>query len=182
MGSAASSLPENLTEQDVRNVSGESYNQVYYHALKNSDGFVSRDFLVTVSANGDEKEVFRLYLSFCPNGEIDSRTFAKLLKDSKSLSKNSFSSTDADLMFTRYKTQKKVINYSIFRHFMIPDIAAKKNLSTEQYIAKLAKCEGPVLHGTQAQANRFHDDKSTYTGSHAQGGPSFEASSGDSMN
>lgn len=31
---------------------------------------------------------------------------------------------------------------------------------------------GPVLTGTKAQATKFHDDKSLYTGVYAQGGPS----------
>ena len=30
---------------------------------------------------------------------------------------------------------------------------------------------GPVFHATQAEAVRFHDDKSSYTGVYAQGGP-----------
>merc|ERR1711988_960898 len=32
-------------------------------------------------------------------------------------------------------------------------------------------CGGPVLHATHAENVRFHDDKSTYTGTHARGGP-----------
>ena len=28
------------------------------------------------------------------------------------------------------------------------------------------------MHGTKAQANKFHDDKDQYTGVHARGGPS----------
>jgi hypothetical protein len=31
---------------------------------------------------------------------------------------------------------------------------------------------GKTLTGTQAQATRFHDDKSQYTGVYAHGGPS----------
>jgi hypothetical protein len=62
---------------------------------------------------------------------------------------------------------------------MLVDIAKKKQMELPNYLIKLSKHEGPVLHGTVAEANRFHDDKSTYTGAHAQGGPSFESSSGD---
>lgn len=32
-------------------------------------------------------------------------------------------------------------------------------------------CGGPVLTSTKAETVRFYDDKSTYTGTHAQGGP-----------
>jgi hypothetical protein len=34
---------------------------------------------------------------------------------------------------------------------------------------------GPALSGTKAQANKFHDDKSLYTGTHANGGPAAVA-------
>lgn len=30
---------------------------------------------------------------------------------------------------------------------------------------------GPSFSGTKAEANKFHDDKSLYTGVHANGGP-----------
>ena len=32
-------------------------------------------------------------------------------------------------------------------------------------------CGGPVLNSTKTETVRFHDDKSLYTGTHAQGGP-----------
>lgn len=52
-------------------------------------------------------------------------------------------------------------------------------MDTEKYIEKLSRCDGPSLHGvTKAGPNRFHDDKSTYTGAHAQGGPSVGNDSG----
>jgi len=178
MGSAASALPEKMTEEELKNACGDRYNPVYYTALKDADHMVSRDLFIAVATEGHEKEVFDLFLSFCHGGEIDSRTFIKLLKDTKSLNKKKFSSGDADLIFQKHKTKQgtsaKALSYNVFRNGMVPDIAAKKEISVEKYIAKLAECEGPHLHATHAQANRFHDDKSTYTGAHAQGGPSFE--------
>lgn len=39
-------------------------------------------------------------------------------------------------------------------------------------IASVGASKGPVLTGTKAEANKFHDDKSLYTGVHANGGPS----------
>lgn len=36
----------------------------------------------------------------------------------------------------------------------------------------MAASKGPILAGTKAEATRFHDDKSAYTGVHAHGGPS----------
>ena len=176
-----SSLPEHLSEQDLQGACGDQYNPVYFKALHGPDQMINRDLFALAATEGAEKEVFHLYLAFCHGGEMDSRTFIKFLKDSKSLNKK-FTSGDADLIFQKFKAKagnaSKSVNYHVFRTGMIPDIAAKKGIEESAVIAKLARCEGPHLHATQAEANRFHDDKSTYTGSHAQGGPSFENSSG----
>jgi hypothetical protein len=181
MGASASSLPDHLTENDLKHLCGDTYNPIYYIALKSLPELtISKDLLINISTDGIEKEIFQLFLNFCPNGEMESKTFLKFLKDTKSLNKTQFTSGDADLIFQKYKTKygMKSLNYFVFRYFMIPDIAQKRSLNIEKYLEKLSQCEGPVLHATQAQANRFHDDKSTYTGAHAQGGPSFENSSG----
>jgi hypothetical protein len=37
---------------------------------------------------------------------------------------------------------------------------------------------GPVFKGTKAEAVKYHDDKSLYTGVHANGGPSTMGGSG----
>ena len=182
MGASASSLPEQLSETDLKNICGDHYNTVYFKALHDVTQHVSRDFFIQTS-DGHEKEVFDLFLHFCPNGEMDSRTFVKLMKDTKSMKKNKFTTTDADLIFSKHKTKQgtgvKALNYHVFRNDMIPDIVAKMGVETGKYIDKLARCEGPTLHGvTHAGANRFHDDKSTYTGAHAKGGPSVGNDSG----
>jgi hypothetical protein len=181
MGGGISTLPEHLSEQELQRACGDKYNPAYYVALQNADHMVSRNLFVAAATDGPEKEVFQLFLSFCHGGSMDSRTFIKLLKDSKSLNKK-FTSGDADLIFQKYKTKAgasvKSLNYEVFRTQMIPDIAAKRGMEVDAYILKLSRCEGPHIHATQAEANRFHDDKSTYTGAHAQGGPSFENDSG----
>lgn len=181
MGAAASALPETLSEGDLKNACGESYNPIYFVSLKEG-GMVKRDFFLSVAAEGVEQEVFQLFLSFAHSGEIDSRTFVKLLKDTKTLNKKSFTSNDADLVFSKFKAKHggsvKSLNYHVFRLEMIPSIAEKKGFEEAKIMEKLSKCDGPHLHATKAVANRFHDDKSTYTGAHAQGGPSFENDSG----
>ena len=128
MGAAASSLPEKLTEQDLKNLCGENYNPVYFKALHDKSSEVSRDFFIQCS-EGHEKEVFELFLHFCPHGDMDSRTFVKLMKDTKSMKKNKFTATDADLIFSKHKTKQgagvKALSYCVFRNDMIPDIIAK---------------------------------------------------------
>merc|ERR1719262_131655 len=50
-------------------------------------------------------------------------------------------------------------------------MAQRKNLSLTVVQSTIVDCQGPVIHATQADAVRFHDDKSTYTGTHVNGGP-----------
>merc|ERR1719262_804188 len=50
-------------------------------------------------------------------------------------------------------------------------MAQRKNLSLTVVQSTIVDCRGPVIHATQADAVRFHDDKSTYTGTHVNGGP-----------
>jgi hypothetical protein len=45
-------------------------------------------------------------------------------------------------------------------------------MSAEEVEAFLVGAGGPQWSGTRAEATRFHDDKSHYTGVHAHGGPS----------
>ena len=50
--------------------------------------------------------------------------------------------------------------------------ADKKGVDVGKVAGVIGASQGPVLTGTAAQANKFHDDKSLYTGVHAKGGPS----------
>jgi hypothetical protein len=50
-------------------------------------------------------------------------------------------------------------------------IAEKKGVSTDDVKALVEAHGGASFTGTKAEANKFHDDKSLYTGVHAQGGP-----------
>ena len=45
--------------------------------------------------------------------------------------------------------------------------ADKKGVTKDAVISKVAESKGPKLSGTKAEANKFHDDKSLYTGVHA---------------
>jgi hypothetical protein len=177
MGGAASALPEKLSEEELKGLCQDKFDQAKYDAMKDGEGFVTKEQFLTLVQSGEEKEVLDLYTSFCPQGEMDSRTFLKFCKDTKLLKKNAFTSTDCDLIFQKAKNHQgsasKSIMYETFRNFVMPIIAEKTKLGVEGLMKKLARAEGPVLTGTHAEAVRFHDDKSTFTGAHAQGGPSI---------
>merc|ERR1712232_640485 len=78
---------------------------------------------------------------------------------------------DADLVFA--KAVPQAVRRMSLDHFALAlgYIAQKKHVSADVVQLAVADCGGPVLHATHAESVRFHDDKSTYTGTHAKGGP-----------
>lgn len=51
-------------------------------------------------------------------------------------------------------------------------MADKKGISIAEITEKVNGAGGPTFAGTKADAVKFHDDKSLYTGVYANGGPS----------
>eukprot|EP00760_Papus_ankaliazontas_P018911 PhM_4_TR17759/c2_g1_i1/m.54890 len=123
------------------------------------------------------EDLHPMFLSFCAFGggkvaEMENAKFAKFARDSKLLDKK-LTSTDIDLMFSKHKPKgERKISYAVFRGALIPEIAAKKGLSEEALVGMLMSTGGPHSSGTKADAVRFHDDKESYTGVYAHGGPS----------
>eukprot|EP00898_Chlorokybus_atmophyticus_P006461 jgi/Chlat1/6816/Chrsp51S06562 len=79
----------------------------------------------------------------------------------------------ADIIFSKVKAKgERKITYEGFAK-ALPLIAAEKGgMDVEAMKAKLLAAGGPIANGTKAEAVKFHDDKSLYTGVHAKGGPS----------
>lgn len=104
-------------------------------------------------------------------GDMDSRTFGKLCKETGLLDKK-MTMTDCDLIFTKCKGKgAKRLCFSEFEEAM-KEVAKRKGIPVEDVIAKVAASEGPTFTGTKMEDVRFYDDKSTFTGVHAHGGPS----------
>jgi len=61
------------------------------------------------------------------------------------------------------------------------EIAKKKNIDLDTLKSQITASGGPVFSGTVAEANKFHDDKSLYTGVYAQGGPTNVDSIGNTV-
>jgi hypothetical protein len=135
-----------------------------------------------VDGCGTEAAAKEVFMKFCPNGEMDSKTFIKMCEDASLLGKG-FTRTDADLLFQKAKAKAsapgagsyssgvvhgKRLSYDVIRAVAIPDIAVKKNKTVPQLLEVLAACPGPTLRGTTQVADvRFHDDKTTFTGAQA---------------
>jgi len=102
--------------------------------------------------------------------ELDGRQFAKLAKDCKLLDKK-LTATDVDLTFAKVKDKaaRKIV-FSQFEN-ALDHFASKKGISKGDVIKQIESSGGPTFQGTKAAYNKFHDDKSLYTGVYANGGP-----------
>lgn len=119
------------------------------------------------------QHVFEAFASFGtgPSHEMDNSHFSKMLKESKIMDTKTFTSTDADLLFNKVKAKgERKINFATFRDHVVPEIAAKKKTTPEAIAETLISC-APQSSGTKADAVKFHDDKSQYTGVYKAGGP-----------
>lgn len=122
------------------------------------------------------EEVFRAYCGRKP--DMEGKQFTKLCKDS-GLIKGNFTATEADIVFTKAKSkgQRRIPFYQFEDAVRL--IAEKKGVAVPvivDIITGSGAAEGPVLSGTQADDVRFHDDRNSYTGTHARGGPEAVAS------
>ena len=121
------------------------------------------------AAPTDAKSIFS---SFTKNKkEMDGRQWSKFVKDSKLLKKNVMTSTDVDIIFSKIKPRGlRKINLKQFQAGCV-EIGKKLGLSGEEVLAKAGAAGGPKFKGTKADYVKFHDDKTTYTGVYAKGGP-----------
>lgn len=102
---------------------------------------------------------------------MEGKTFAKVAKDSKLLNKV-LTATDVDLAFAKIKDKAaRKINFTQFE-MGIQICASKRGETFEELVAKMVTQGGPIYQGTKAEAVKYHDDKSLYTGVYANGGPS----------
>jgi hypothetical protein len=162
-----------------------SYNggQNYEQATKNTpfqamlSGDVSPAEAMHYTDNDLESNLESIYMDFCPKageqGMMDSAGFVKFWRDMKVLGKG-FTTTDCDLIFQKSKSAgnyAKRISYEEFRQISVPLVADRRGVTEGQILKKCSTMQGKILTGTVATYNKFHDDRSTYTGVYKQGGP-----------
>ena len=98
--------------------------------------------------------------------EIDGKTFAKFAKDCGVLNK-ACTTTDIDLIFAKVKDKSaRKITFAQFKA-ALQHCAEKRKETFEALEAIVLAVGGPVFTGTKAEATKFHDDKSLYTGVYA---------------
>ena len=114
-------------------------------------------------------DVFKSYCAGKP--EMESKQFSKLIKDCK-LTDKKFGINDIDIVFAKVKSGKvKVITFDQFQN-ALTEIAKRKGTTKEAIESQITSHGGATYTGTKAGFVKFHDDKSTYTGVYAKGGPS----------
>ena len=103
---------------------------------------------------------------------MDGKSFAKFAKDLKLIDTKSLNATDVDLIFAKIKDKSaRRISFTEFQNGLSL-IAQKRGISQTQIQQMVASSQGPILTGTKAEAVKYHDDKSLYTGVYAHGGTS----------
>ena len=116
---------------------------------------------------------FEAFASFgtAPSKDMDNSHFSKMLKECKIIDGKTYTTTDADLLFNKIKAKgERKVTLAQFRDQGIPEIAAKKK-TTADAITDIIVNSSPKSSGTKADAVKFHDDKSQYTGVYKAGGP-----------
>ena len=121
------------------------------------------------STNNNIENLKKIYFSYTNNSEdMQTKQYIKLFKDSKIIDKK-FTMNDADIIFSKVKILKSIT----FKQFLeVLDLTAKKkNTTKENLIEKILLKGNAIYKGTKADYVKFFDDKSTYTGVYAKGGP-----------
>mmetsp|Transcript_4877 Transcript_4877/g.7426 ORF Transcript_4877/g.7426 Transcript_4877/m.7426 type:complete len:357 (+) Transcript_4877:44-1114(+) len=153
MGGGVSTLPDQVTEDDLQQLCSERadntliYNTVFnsnvlYTSLKGPDNTINKQQLLTIILNSSEQEVMRFFLSQS-NGEMDSNAFIEFCRMSKVLSKGSFNKTQALKLYTD-KTNGELLNYRIFRFDILPAIASSRGKDIKDIILRLSRLEPPL--------------------------------------
>eukprot|EP00747_Dinoflagellata_sp_TGD_P147676 gnl/TRDRNA2_/TRDRNA2_176841_c0_seq3.p1 gnl/TRDRNA2_/TRDRNA2_176841_c0~~gnl/TRDRNA2_/TRDRNA2_176841_c0_seq3.p1 ORF type:complete len:384 (+),score=95.85 gnl/TRDRNA2_/TRDRNA2_176841_c0_seq3:77-1153(+) len=112
---------------------------------------------------GPATTTFNAYTS--GTGKLDAVHLDKMCKDCHLYDKK-FTKNDVDLVFQSVVPKgHRTLDSQQFED-AVRKIAAKKGCPVSEVQQIIGDSGGPVLHGTEADKVRFHDDKSTYTGAH----------------
>ena len=113
-------------------------------------------------------KIFALYTNNTP--DMNGRTFVKVFQDTDLIGKGLISN-DLDIIFSKIKTKGALkINLMQFKEG-VKEASMKKKMDLGTMCEKISLSTGPKLNGTKAQHVELHDNKDTYTGVYARGGP-----------
>lgn len=126
----------------------------------------AQDNVLALLVTSDQIEsIESIFYAFAQSGEMDGRTFQKLLRDAGFVGK-ALTVTDIDLIFTKVKhiSTKRLV----FKQFVaaLAEVASKVGSEHEAVASAIIKVGGPQFVGTKADFVKFHDDKNLFTGMH----------------
>lgn len=96
--------------------------------------------------------------------DMDGREFMKFCKDNKLIGKG-FAKVDVDTVFAKVCRGARRMDFNMFKD-ACRHVAKKRNITNREVQEIVGDSSGPILAGTKAEYNKFHDDKSMYTGTH----------------
>merc|ERR1719443_2521314 len=98
---------------------------------------------------------------------MDGKSFAKLCKDCNLIDNITLWPSDPDLVFARVvpKGQRRMDMQQFEEALGL--VAEKKGVDPDSVCQAIIDAGGPIMRATEAFASRLHDDKSTYSGTHA---------------
>mmetsp|Transcript_31841 Transcript_31841/g.75605 ORF Transcript_31841/g.75605 Transcript_31841/m.75605 type:complete len:647 (+) Transcript_31841:394-2334(+) len=104
--------------------------------------------------------------------EMENKQFVKLVKDA-GLTGGELNVTRLDIIFSKVKAKgRRKINFPGFERALAM-LAGERRLALSQIYNSIVSTAGPQLnHVTTPEFVKYHDDKNTYTGVYARGGPS----------
>lgn len=113
-----------------------------------------------ILAPSDDDGLEGVFYTFCGAGhsDMDGKSFLRMLRDCNFLDVN-FTEKDADLLFGGQKLKAKgqrTIGFNGFE-LALRLIAETKGISKDEMRDIVLESQRPVLQGTKAEANRFHD-------------------------
>jgi Ca2+-binding EF-hand superfamily protein len=117
----------------------------------------------------DIEKVFNLFAG--PGGELDGKELCKMCEDCNLINKK-YTKQAVDITFASVARKAKKIGFEQFKD-IVRNIASKMVAHKEDtpdvaaIQQKIAASSGPVINATKAEYSKFHDDKSTFTGAHA---------------
>jgi len=127
-----------------------------------------------VSARADVAAVFKSFTR--GTKQMDSHQFCKFCTDANLLDAQSFTKTDAEILFREVKNvylrKISIVEFS----FALEEIGKRTGRGTPEVMAAVKELRGPVFT-TKAYppqdpgAERFYEQKELYTGVHRYGGP-----------
>ena len=137
-------LQDNMSLDFLKEFSGDKFDEVKYNALRDDNGEVSKDLLMSTVVDGIAREVYTTYISYCPTGYMSVGQYVKLLRNAKFLNKKN-NRPCAEVLyhaarFAKGETEVR-INYNTFINDILPKLAQEREVETALLFDKLAFVE-----------------------------------------